>query len=127
MVASEALRQSRTDLAHGSGAIPTVGFGTLNPDLAATGQSTTIALKVGFRHLDCAERYGNEQAVGDDGTGLSTPHTSEAHCRRSRSPKKRDSIYWLGGRSLPDPDGRYVVDPSRIPLDSPALLAPAGQ
>jgi diketogulonate reductase-like aldo/keto reductase len=65
MTASEALRQSRIDLAHGSGAMPAVGFGTLIPDLAATRQSTTTALKVGFRHLDCAERYGNEQAVGD--------------------------------------------------------------
>ena len=65
MTASESLRHSRIALSHGSGAIPVVGFGTLIPDLAATKQATKTALEVGFRHLDCAERYGNEQAVGD--------------------------------------------------------------
>ena len=65
MTASEALRHSRIPLQHGSGAIPVVGFGTLIPDLAATKQATNTALEVGFRHLDCAERYRNEQAVGD--------------------------------------------------------------
>ncbi len=65
MTASEALRHSRIALSHGSGAIPVVGFGTLIPDLAATKQATTTALEVGFRHFDCAERYRNEQAVGE--------------------------------------------------------------
>ena len=65
MTASESFRHSRIALSHGSGAIPVVGFGTLIPDLAATKQATKTALEVGFRHLDCAERYGNEQAVGD--------------------------------------------------------------
>jgi diketogulonate reductase-like aldo/keto reductase len=45
--------------------MPAVGFGTLIPDLAATKQATKTALEVGFRHLDCAERYRNEEAVGD--------------------------------------------------------------
>ena len=65
MTTSEALRQSRIALTHGSGAIPVVGFGTLIPDLAETKQATTTALEVGYRHLDCAERYGNEDAVGE--------------------------------------------------------------
>lgn len=65
MTASDALRHSRIALSHGSGAIPVVGFGTLIPDLVATKQATKTALDVGFRHLDCAERYRNEQAVGD--------------------------------------------------------------
>jgi len=65
MTASEALRHSRIALTHGSGAIPVVGFGTLIPDFVATKQATKTALEVGFRHLDCAERYGNEQEVGD--------------------------------------------------------------
>jgi diketogulonate reductase-like aldo/keto reductase len=65
MTASEALRQSRIALTHGSGAIPVVGFGTLIPDLGATKQATNAALEVGYRHFDCAERYRNEQAVGD--------------------------------------------------------------
>ena len=65
MTTSDALRYSRIQLTHGSGAIPAVGFGTLIPDLVATKQATKTALEVGFRHFDCAERYGNEAAVGD--------------------------------------------------------------
>ena len=45
--------------------MPAVGFGTLIPDLAETKRAVTTALGVGFRHFDCAERYRNEEAVGD--------------------------------------------------------------
>ena len=65
MASPDALRSTRIPLAHGSGAIPAVGFGTLIPDPLATRQATRTALEVGFRHLDCAERYRNEEAVGD--------------------------------------------------------------
>ena len=58
------LRDTRFPLAHGSGAIPAVGFGTLIPDPLATKQATKTALEVGFRQFDCAERYRNEEAVG---------------------------------------------------------------
>ena len=50
---------------HGAGAIPALGFGTLIPDPGLTREATRAALEVGFRHLDCAERYRNEAAVGD--------------------------------------------------------------
>jgi alcohol dehydrogenase (NADP+) len=36
MTAPDAVRHSRIQLAHGQGAMPAVGFGTLIPDLAAT-------------------------------------------------------------------------------------------
>jgi diketogulonate reductase-like aldo/keto reductase len=65
MASLDALRNTRIPLTHGSGAIPAVGFGTLVPDRLATAQATTTALQVGFRHFDCAERYRNEDAVGD--------------------------------------------------------------
>jgi alcohol dehydrogenase (NADP+) len=65
MTTADALRYSRIQLTHGSGAIPAVGFGTLIPDLVATKRATKTALEVGFRHFDCAERYGNEAAVGE--------------------------------------------------------------
>ena len=65
MTTSDALRYTRINLAHGSGALPAVGFGTLIPDPLATRQATRAALEVGFRHLDAAERYRNEEAVGD--------------------------------------------------------------
>src|SRR6202049_3739740 len=65
MTTADTLRDTRIHLTHGSGAIPAVGFGTLIPDPLVTKQATRAALEVGFRHLDCAERYRNEEAVGD--------------------------------------------------------------
>src|SRR5947209_19897351 len=65
MATPDTHRNTRIPLTHGSGAIPAVGFGTLIPDPLATKQATRSALEVGFRHLDCAERYRNEEAVGD--------------------------------------------------------------
>jgi diketogulonate reductase-like aldo/keto reductase len=64
MTTSEAFRHTRIPLAEGSGAMPVVGFGTLIPDLRDTREATRTALKVGFRHVDRAERYRNEEAVG---------------------------------------------------------------
>ena len=45
--------------------IPTIGLGTmtLKGDVCVTAVST--ALKQGYRHLDTAERYGNETEVGE--------------------------------------------------------------
>ena len=65
MKTSETLRDTKICLAHGSGELPAVGFGTLIPDPVVTRQATKVALEAGFRHLDCAERYRNEEAVGD--------------------------------------------------------------
>jgi diketogulonate reductase-like aldo/keto reductase len=65
MAAPDTLRYAKIPLTHGSGAIPALGFGTLIPDPVATRQATKAALETGFRHLDCSERYRNEQAVGD--------------------------------------------------------------
>ncbi|MDB5519311.1 MAG: dehydrogenase [Tardiphaga sp.] len=45
--------------------MPAVGFGTLIPDPVVTRQATRAALEAGFRHLDGAERYRNEAAVGE--------------------------------------------------------------
>jgi diketogulonate reductase-like aldo/keto reductase len=65
MPTTETLRYQRISLNNGSGAIPAVGFGTLKPDLFSTKQATKAALEAGFRHLDCAEHYHNEEAVGE--------------------------------------------------------------
>ena len=65
MATTDMLRYTRIPLNNGAGAIPAVGFGTLIPDQLATAQATRTALEVGFRHLDCAERYRNEAAVGE--------------------------------------------------------------
>jgi alcohol dehydrogenase (NADP+) len=58
------LRMTRIPLKHGAGRIPALGFGTLIPDPALTITATRDALEAGFRHFDCAERYGNEREVG---------------------------------------------------------------
>jgi alcohol dehydrogenase (NADP+) len=58
------LRMRRIPLEHGAGRMPALGFGTLIPDAALTISATRDALDAGFRHFDCAERYGNEREVG---------------------------------------------------------------
>ena len=58
------LRMARIALSHGAGHVPALGFGTLIPDAALTITATRDALEAGFRHFDCAERYGNEREVG---------------------------------------------------------------
>ena len=59
------LRFAKIPLNSGSGAIPALGFGTLIPDPAETKIAVTNALRVGFRHFDCAERYRNEREIGE--------------------------------------------------------------
>jgi alcohol dehydrogenase (NADP+) len=55
---------TRIPLKRGAGNMPALGFGTLIPDPAVTITATRDALEAGFRHFDCAERYGNEREVG---------------------------------------------------------------
>jgi alcohol dehydrogenase (NADP+) len=62
---SSKLREMRMPLNSGTGAIPALGFGTLIPDPVETKSATTNALRAGFRHFDCAERYRNEREVGE--------------------------------------------------------------
>jgi alcohol dehydrogenase (NADP+) len=64
MTASSDLRMTRIPLNHGAGHMPALGFGTLISDAAVTITTTRDALEAGFRHFDCAERYGNEREVG---------------------------------------------------------------
>src|SRR6202035_3443103 len=65
MTTLDTLRYTKISLNNGSGAMPAVGFGTLIPDPVATKQATKTALEAGFRHFDCAERYRNEEAIGE--------------------------------------------------------------
>ncbi|EGX99478.1 Aldo-keto reductase [Nitrospirillum viridazoti Y2] len=65
MTTNDTFARTTLPSAHGAGAIPAVGFGTLIPDPAATRRAVRAALDVGFRHFDCAERYRNEAAVGE--------------------------------------------------------------
>jgi 2,5-diketo-D-gluconate reductase B len=45
--------------------IPAIGLGTLSLKDAACVEAVKSALKLGYRHIDTAERYGNEAAVGE--------------------------------------------------------------
>lgn len=65
MATQDNLRYRKIPLAHGGGAMPALGFGTLIPDPEVTRTATIAALEAGFRHLDCSERYRNEKAVGE--------------------------------------------------------------
>jgi len=64
MAAQQDPRQRRFALNNGNGEIPALGFGTLVSDSSETRNATRAAIEVGFRHLDCAERYRNEEEVG---------------------------------------------------------------
>jgi diketogulonate reductase-like aldo/keto reductase len=62
---TDGLRYTKIRLNNGSDEIPALGFGTLIPDPIATKEATRTALEVGFRQFDCAERYRNEEQVGE--------------------------------------------------------------
>src|SRR5215212_63868 len=48
-----------------TGPIPPIGYGTYPLQGEAARRAVEMALEVGFRHLDTAQWYGNEDAVGD--------------------------------------------------------------
>jgi alcohol dehydrogenase (NADP+) len=64
MKQSDSIAHREFPLRGGAGTMPALGFGTLIPDAAETRTATRTALEIGFRHLDCSERYRNEEQVG---------------------------------------------------------------
>lgn len=64
MTQSDSLRYRKLPLRGGAGTMPALGFGTLIPDATDTRNATRTAIQAGFRHLDCSERYRNEEQVG---------------------------------------------------------------
>ena len=62
---ADSLRYTKLPLNSGSDAIPALGFGTLIPDPIKTKAAVRSSLELGFRQFDCAERYRNEEHVGD--------------------------------------------------------------
>jgi diketogulonate reductase-like aldo/keto reductase len=62
---ADGLRYLKIPLNNGSDEIPALGFGTLIPDPIKTKDAVRNTLEVGFRQFDCAERYRNEEQVGE--------------------------------------------------------------
>ncbi|KAJ0258841.1 NADP-dependent oxidoreductase domain-containing protein [Hirschfeldia incana] len=44
--------------------IPSVGLGTAQADPGLFGNAVEAAVKIGYRHIDCAQFYGNEKEIG---------------------------------------------------------------
>jgi diketogulonate reductase-like aldo/keto reductase len=62
---ADSLRYKKIPLNNGTHQIPALGFGTLIPDPIKTKEAVRSSLEVGFRQFDCAERYRNEEQVGE--------------------------------------------------------------
>jgi len=45
--------------------IPQLGFGVFQIEPDETAEAVSVALEVGYRHIDTAEMYGNEKGVGE--------------------------------------------------------------
>jgi len=62
---SDNLSYRELPLRGGGDTMPALGFGTLIPAISETTNVSRMALIAGFRHFDCAERYRNEEQVGE--------------------------------------------------------------
>lgn len=50
--------------------IPCVGYGTFRTDPAVTARAVQDAIEAGYRHIDTARIYENEEGVGEGNQGI---------------------------------------------------------
>lgn len=80
--------------AHGAN-IPALGFGT--SQLENPGEAVAAALRAGYRHLDCARKYGTEEGVGEGLRAAGVPRseifiTTKVSHENLRGPDFRRSV-----------------------------------
>jgi 2,5-diketo-D-gluconate reductase B len=72
--------------------VPALGLGTYrNDDPAECTESVRTALEVGYRHVDTAEAYGNEAAVGEGIASSSVPREDVFLATKVLHPKFTDN------------------------------------
>lgn len=88
-------------------AIPQLGFGTSKVDPNRTERIVSLALEAGYRHLDTAQMYGNEQGVGRavaasdlprEQMWITTKLGNDVHDRAAARRATERSLAHLGGR-----------------------------
>ncbi|MFP5019696.1 aldo/keto reductase [Pseudonocardia phyllosphaerae] len=85
--------------------IPQLGFGVFQIDNATTAEKVKAALDIGYRHIDTAQMYGNEEGVGQaiadsgiprDELWITTKLNNDSHGRKSAVEKLDESLQKLG-------------------------------
>ncbi len=85
--------------------IPQLGFGTFQIDPARTAETVKAALDTGYRHVDTAQMYGNEEGVGkaiaDSGIArdelfVTTKLNNDGHGRDEALKRLEESLDKLG-------------------------------
>jgi 2,5-diketo-D-gluconate reductase B len=61
---SDPMSDPATTITFDGGTVPVLGFGTFELDDTEAERCTRIALDVGYRHIDTAQAYRNEEGVG---------------------------------------------------------------
>ena len=109
--------------------LPRLGLGTYRMQGDACRAAVESALALGYRHIDTAEMYGNEEAIG---AAIAASKLTARYSRRadhfrahllvespSRGPLQRFLAAWLAQvESLPGPTGlRWSIDVDPLEVD----------